>query len=149
MYEILLFTHSWLRWVALVLFAIVLFSSFQGLGGKTYQKKDKTLATSLIGTLHLQLVVGLLLYFVFSPITTTALDNMKMAMKVGAVRYWAVEHIVVMIVAVAIAQIGSIRVKKTSSDKKKFRLQAIFYGIALVLILSRIPWSESARLFRF
>lgn len=150
MYDFLLVTHSWLRWVALVLFAIVLVKSFQGMGGgKEYMKLDKTLATSLIGTMHLQLVIGLLLYFVYSPITTTALENMKIAMKVGAVRYWAVEHITVMILAVIVAQVGSIRVKKTSTDKKKFKLQAIFFGIALVLILSRIPWSESARLFRF
>ncbi len=150
MYDILLFAHSWLRWVALVLFAIVLFNSLQGMGGgKEYLKKDKTLTTSLIGTLHLQLLIGLLLYFIFSPITTNALDNMKIAMKVGAVRYWAVEHILMMVVAVVVAQVGSIMVKKTSTAKKKFKLQAIFFGIALVLILSRIPWTESARLFRF
>ncbi|MEQ8415354.1 MAG: hypothetical protein RIB71_12840 [Imperialibacter sp.] len=150
MYEILLFTHSWLRWVTLILFAVVLFNSLGGMnGGKEYLKKDKTLTTSLVGTLHLQLLIGLLLYFVYSPITTTAMENMKIAMKVGAVRYWAVEHISIMIVAVIVAQIGSIRVKKTSVDKKKFKLQTIFFGIALILILSRIPWSESARLFRF
>jgi hypothetical protein len=150
MYEILLFAHSWFRWITLILFAVILFNSLQGMsGGKEYLKKDKTLTTSLVGTLHLQLLIGLLLYFVYSPITTTAMENMKMAMKVGAVRYWAVEHISIMIVAVIVAQIGSIRVKKTSVDKKKFKLQAIFFSIALILILSRIPWSESARLFRF
>lgn len=149
MYDILLFGHSWLRWLALVFFLIVIVTSLQGMSGdKEYTKGNKTMAASLMGTLHLQLLIGLLLYFFYSPITTTALDNMRIAMKVPAVRYWAVEHISMMVVAVIIAQIGSIRVKKSSLAKKKFKLQAIFYGLALILILSRIPWNE-ARLFRF
>lgn len=148
MYNTLLFAHSWVRWIALILFLVVLFTSIQGLtGNRNYTKSNKSLAAALMGTLHLQLLFGLLLYFVYSPITTTALKNMKLAMKVADVRYWAVEHISVMILAVVVAQIGSIRVKRSSVSKKKFRLQLIFFGIALVLILSRIPWTE-VRLFR-
>lgn len=101
-----------------------------------------------MGTLHLQILIGLLLYFFYSPITTSALKDMGLAMKVAEIRFWAVEHIFIMVVAVIIAQIGSIRVKKSSVSSKKFKLQAIFYGIALALILSRIPWTDG-RLFRF
>lgn len=149
MYEILLFAHSWLRWVALVLFIVVIVTSLQGMGGgREYTSSNKKMGTFLIASLHLQLLIGVLLYFFYSPITTSALKNMGLAMKVADVRYWAVEHISIMIVAVAIAQMGSIRVKKSSASSKKFKLQAIFYGIALLLILSRIPWTDG-RLFRF
>lgn len=149
MYDILLLLHSWVRWISLVLFVVVIYKSITGLSGKSYQKIDKTLASSLMGTLHLQLLVGFLLYFFYSPITTMAMENMKIAMKAAPVRYWAVEHISVMLIAIVVAQFGSIKVKKTSGDKKKFKFQLIFFGLALLLILSRIPWNESARLFRF
>ncbi|MEL6671188.1 MAG: hypothetical protein AAFR61_03325 [Bacteroidota bacterium] len=150
MYNFFLYTHSYLRWIVLILAVIVLAQSFMGwFGDKTYAKRDNALSASFVGTMHLQLLIGLLLYFVWSPFGLQAFQSMGSAvMKDSAVRYWAVEHISIMIIAIAIAQIGRSRAKKAAADKAKWKTQAIFFGIAVVLMLSRIPWGEAGRLFR-
>ncbi|MDN5214267.1 hypothetical protein QQ020_19470 [Fulvivirgaceae bacterium BMA12] len=149
MYEIFLFIHSWLRWIVLILGLLVIIKSFFGWQGKkTYGKADNALSGSFIGILHLQLLIGLVLYFFLSPITTSAFQDFGGAMKAASLRYWAVEHIFVMILAVVIAQIGRTRSKKASGNVKKFKSVTIFYLIAMILMLSRIPFGEVGRLFR-
>ena len=149
MYEIFLFIHSWLRWIVLILALLVIIKSFLGWQGKkTYGKGDNALSASFVGSLHLQLLIGLVLYFFLSPITTNAFQDFGGAMKAASIRYWAVEHIFVMVLAVIIAQIGRSRSKKASGNVKKFKIATIFYLIALILMLSRIPFNEAGRLFR-
>jgi uncharacterized protein YacL len=148
MNEILLTTHSWLRWIILLLAVIVIIKSFIGWkGGKSYTKGDNALSAAFIGTLHLQLLLGLILYFFVSSITQGAFQDFGAAMKNAAQRYWAVEHIFAMILGVVIAQIGRTKSKKSSSDTEKFKKQAIFYLIAILIILSRIPFNEPHRLY--
>ncbi len=150
MYDIFLIAHSWLRWITLLLAVIVIFKSFVGwFGNGIYSKGDNGMAAGFVGTLHLQLLIGLVLYVFLSPITSAAFQDFGAAMKNGAVRYWAVEHIFVMILGIIIAQVGRTKAKKAAGDVKKFRTQAIFFTIAVVLMLSRIPFAESVRLFRF
>ena len=150
MYSTVIFIHSWLRWVILILFVVSIVKSLSGLvGQKEYGKSDNALAASLVGTLHLQALLGLILYFVLSPITTSAFGGEVSPMKDAGIRYWAVEHIFMMIVAVVVAQVGRSKAKKSEDAMAKFKTQAIFFSIALVLILSRVPWTEAGRLFRF
>ena len=150
MYDFFLIAHSWLRWITLILAVVVIFKSYAGwFGNGTYSKGDNGLAASFVGTLHLQLLIGLVLYVFLSPITSAAFQDFGAAMKDSAVRYWAVEHIFVMIIGIIIAQVGRTKAKKCYGDVKKFRIQAIFFTIAILLILSRIPFAESGRLFRF
>lgn len=150
MYTIFLFTHSWLRWIVLILGIIVILQSLMGwLGNKTYTPGNRKLAASFLGTMHLQLILGCILYFFLSPIGIKAFQNLETSevMKTEAIRYFAVEHISVMIIALIIAQVGFSMAKRAATDKKKFARSAIFFIIAMALILSRIPWNE-ARLFR-
>lgn len=142
-YELFKNTHSWLRWIVLILAVVVIFLSFTGwFGNRKYSKLDNALGGAFIGTLHLQLLIGLLLYFVFSPLGVAAFQNgVGAVMKNGALRYWAVEHITTMILAVIVAQIGRTRSKK-AKGKKKFSTAAIFYTIAIILIALRIPWDR-------
>ncbi|MEQ9298859.1 MAG: hypothetical protein RIF33_09860 [Cyclobacteriaceae bacterium] len=150
MYDFFLIVHSWLRWITLLLAVVVIFKSYAGwFVGGTYSRGDNGLAASFVGTLHLQLLIGLVLYVFLSPITSAAFQDFGAAMKDSAVRYWAVEHIFVMIIGIIIAQVGRTKAKKSYGDVKKFRTQAIFFTIAILLILSRIPFAESGRLFRF
>jgi hypothetical protein len=150
MYDPLLFIHSWLRWIFLILAVVVIAKSLMGwLGGKDYVKSDNILAASFVGTMHLQLLIGLILYFFLSPITAIAFEDFGAAMKNASVRYWAVEHISIMVLAVIVAQIGRTKAKKAQESIQKYKTQSIFFIIALILVLSRIPFNESARLFRF
>lgn len=149
MFEILLFIHSWLRWILLLLGIIVIIRSYVGwFGNKNYLQLDNRLSVSLVAVFHIQLVIGLLLYFIFSSITQSAFQNFGLAMKDSQLRYWAVEHIFIMILSVVIAQIGRIQIKKTHSNTNKHRNSAIYFTMALILVLSRIPWDQAIRLFR-
>ena len=146
----ILIIHSWLRWFILILALVILVKSVLGMsGGKDYLKGDNAMASAFVGLLDLQLLFGLALYFWTSDITSNAWGGDVSPMKNATIRYWAVEHISIMIIAIALAHIGKVKVKKISDSAKKFKTQLIFFGIALLLILSRIPWGESERLFRF
>lgn len=149
MYATLLFLHSWTRWILLLLAFVVIARSYAGwLGRQSYSKADNALAGSLVGFFHLQLVLGLGLYFI-SPIVNSAWEiGMGNAMKQADIRFWAVEHIAINVIAIVIAQVGRSRSKRMADALKKHKTQAIFFTIALVLVLSRIPWSEAARMFR-
>lgn len=143
MYEVFLSIHSWLRWIILLASIVVIVKSLAGLfGGGEYKKLDNILAASFVGFMHLQLLIGLVLYVFLSPVTTSAFQNMSEAMSDPAIRYWAVEHITVMILAVVAAQAGRSISKKSDDSVVKFRFQAIFFGISLFLMLTRIPWDR-------
>ena len=89
--------------------------------------------------LHLQLLVGLILYFFASPFTSLAFSDFGAAMKDGALRFWAVEHALINIIAIAVAQTGSILVKRRKDDAARHRTALIWTAVSLVLILLMIP----------
>jgi heme A synthase len=149
MYPTLIFIHSWLRWGILILGIVVILKAYIGwIGNKKYLKSDNTLSLFLMALFHTQLVFGLLLYLFFSPITRSAFQDFGAAMKDSQLRYWAVEHSFIMILSVLIAQFGRIRTKKAHSALNKHRNTAIYFTMALILIVSRIPWDQATRLFR-
>ncbi|AHM63577.1 hypothetical protein D770_26670 [Flammeovirgaceae bacterium 311] len=148
-YQIFLFLHSWIRWFILFLGIVVIIKAFIGWSGnKPYLKGDNGMSAGFIGLLHLNLLIGLILYFFLSPYVQQAFSNFGAAMKDSYLRFWAVEHIAINIIAVVVAQIGRTRSKRATTDVAKHKTVAIFYTIALVLILSRIPWGEAERWFR-
>ncbi len=146
----ILIIHSWLRWFILILAIVILVKSVMGMiGKKEYLKGDNAMASAFVGLLDLQLLLGLALYFWASPITSNAWGGDISPMKDAGIRYWAVEHLSMMIIAIVLAHVGKVKAKKLTDSAAKFKTQLIFFGIALLLILSRIPWGESERLFRF
>ena len=153
MYTFTLFLHSWNRWLILIAGIIVLFSAIKGLSAKTdYSSFQKKWSLIFLGSLHLQLLVGLVLYFFLSPVTMQAMSNFGAAMKDPLLRFFAVEHTFVNIIAIALVQTGSILVKRTSGSMGKHRKSLIYCGIAFILILAMIPMGMmgvSRPLFRF
>ena len=149
-YTIFLYIHSWLRWIILIVGLISIIKAYSGwFGNKLYTKGDNGLSAAFMGTLHLNLLVGLVLYLFLSPIVDTAFNDFGAAMKNANLRFWAVEHILVNLIAVVVATIGRSKAKKAVDNVRKHKLTAIFYTIAMILLLSRIPWGEAERLFRF
>lgn len=149
-YTIFLYIHSWLRWIILLLGLIAIIKAYAGwLGEKPYTKGDNGISAAFMGTLHLNLLVGLILYFFLSPYVQTAFNDFGAAMRQPEIRFWAVEHILMNIIAVVVAQVGRSKAKKAVDTIRKHKLTAIFYTIAFILLLSRIPWAEADRLFRF
>jgi hypothetical protein len=92
-----------------------------------------------MSSLHLQLLVGIVMYFFLSPITLQALSDFGAAMKDSTLRFWAVEHAFMNVVAIGLAQTGSILVKRRADSAGKHKLALIWNGIAIVLILAMIP----------
>jgi len=109
---------------------------------------DNILSASFVGTIFLQVLIGLTLYVFLSPITETSFNDFGAAMKDSNLRYWAVEHILAMVIGTILAQIGRSKSKKSENAKAKFKLQAIFYTLAILIMLSSIPFGEAERLFR-
>lgn len=142
--EILQYLHSYLRWVVLALALIVIAKSLMGwLGNKSYEKLDNTLSASFLGSLHLQLILGLILYVIGDKGLSLITNNgMAEVMKDADLRFWAVEHMTTMIIAIVVATIGRSKSKRVSEAVAKHKQVVIFYGIALLLILSRIPWTQ-------
>jgi uncharacterized protein YacL len=141
MYSFLLQFHSINRWAVLLLALIVLYRSFSGWQGrKAYTKNDNICHSIFIGLVHLQLLTGILLYFVYSPVTQTALADFGASMKDKSLRFWAVEHFLGMLVGVIIAQVGRIVAKKASSSELKHKKAFIYTFIAVVIMLLVIPF---------
>ncbi|MCY7349278.1 MAG: hypothetical protein LH606_01240 [Cytophagaceae bacterium] len=140
-YTVVRTLHSYLRWAVLILALIVIVRALIGYA----QKKDFTAGDARNGLFFMisadtQLLLGLLLYFWLSPVGVKAFSTGQ-AMKVPELRYFAVEHIAVMLIAWVLIHVGYSRVKKLSSQVAKHKTALIFYGIALILILSRVPWT--------
>jgi hypothetical protein len=139
-YNIFLYLHSWMRYVVLILLIFSMVKAFSGWQGrKEYtQSTDKLFLFTFIAT-HIQLLIGLILYFT-SPIVTTAHASMGEAMRTIALRFWAVEHLAAMIVAIGLITFGRIRSKKMTEDFKKYKIIAITFAAGLLIMLITIPW---------
>jgi hypothetical protein len=144
MYATLLTVHNLLRWAVLLggLYAIT--KSVLGIMHKRDFTKQENLSHALfVGFCHLQLVLGLILYFI-SPVVDQALANgMGAAMKDPASRFVAVEHISTMIIAIVLIQVGRTLSKKQTEAMAKHKKAVVFFSIGLILILSRIPWKAA------
>jgi hypothetical protein len=133
MYTGLLHTHSALRYIILIVLVLAVFKAISGWQQKSNHGKfeDKLSLFSMI-FIHLQLLVGFVLYFV-SP--KVMLSDMALAMKTPLVRYYTVEHVLMMLIVAALITIGRIASKKKTTDLQKHKVISIYYGLSLVLIL--------------
>ena len=141
MHNTLLLIHSLLRWAILLAGIWAVLRAFMGVSGKSpFTATDKKAGLFFMIFFDLQLVAGLLLYFVTSPIVKTALADMKFAMKESTLRFYAVEHITMAVIAFVLVHIGYSKVKKATTAAQKHKTALIFFGIALLLVLLLTPW---------
>ncbi len=134
----LLHTHNALRWVILIAGVIAIVKAIlNAQNGKPYQK---TAGTVFVASLHLQLILGLVLWAGVSGIVATFRADPGAAMKVAALRFFGVEHSILMIAAVVVATIGSARARRAADDASKNKAARTFFLIAMVLLLLGIPW---------
>ena len=145
MYALMLIAHSLLRWIVLIQGVAATLRGCAGwLGGSPWRDADDRAGLLLVISLDLQLLVGLSLYLFLSPVTVEAFRDMALAMRTPALRYWTVEHISMMIIAVALITFGYSLSKKGKTDEAKYKRAAIFFGLALIVIFIAIPWPWSA-----
>ena len=140
MYTGLQHAHSGIAYLALLGLIVVIFWALIGsLSGREFQEKDRKIAMITFIICHIQLLLGLILYFV-SPLGFSLLTSGG-AMSDAAARLTALEHPLINIVAIALISVGYIRAKKLETSRSKFRSIYMMYAIGFVLIISRIPWS--------
>ena len=144
MYTGLLHTHNMFRWLVLITLVLaVLFALAGWFGKREWSKKDNLTGLLLTIFMDIQFLVGLILYAFVSPVTKTAFNDFGAAMKNADLRFYAVEHILMMVIALVLVHIGRAKSKKDVANWKRHRSAAIFYGIALLLVLAGIPWERA------
>ena len=141
MYSLFVALHSLVRWLVLIAGILAAGRAVAGwLASRPWTPRDDGGGRFFVIAVDTQMLVGLILYGVLSSITYAAFSNMGAAMKDATLRFYAVEHVFIMLIAVALVHVGRKRVQKAASDAAKHRTAAIFFGLALVLILAGIPW---------
>lgn len=144
MYTGFLHAHSGLRWLVLILIVVSIALAFAGwIKKREWTKTDQTSSLFLMIFMDIQFLVGIVLYLFLSPMTKAAFNDFGAAMGNSALRFYAVEHILMMVIALALVHIGRAKTKKDIAPWKKHRAAAIFYTISLLVILAAIPWDRA------
>lgn len=139
MYKGLLDLHNLMRWVALILIVVAIVKAAAGQrSGQPYAGIKKWALFTLIA-FHLQFVIGLILFFV-SPIVDTAIADMGAAMSNKVLRFFSVEHTLLMLIAIILVTVGYSRAKKLPTDRQKHKSIFTFFLIALLVVLAAVPW---------
>ena len=136
--EIINHLHSGLRWVALILLIWAIANAFSA---KHFEKKHKLINLFAMLTLHIQLVIGLIQYF-----TSAKVQFSAGWMKEPLLRFYGMEHLAGMLLAIILITIGYSKAKRKENDADKFKAIRLFYSIGLIIILLSITWPFRANL---
>ena len=140
MYEFIQKFHSGWAYLALLVLVVAVVNSLIGMfSKKEFTSKDRKIALFALIAIHIQLLVGIILYFV-SPNGLNMIKAAGMGGLTADSRLLALEHPLINIIAIVLITIGWSKHKKSITSETKFKTFSIFYGLGLVLILSRIPW---------
>jgi len=140
-YAPMLFIHSWLRWIVLVLGALAVGRALNGVRTRRpFTPADEASVRRFIMVLNIQLLAGLVLYLWASPFTTEAFHDMAGTMRNGPLRFFVVEHPFGMVVSLALAHIGRARVRRAADSNARHRTALLFFGLSLLVMLATIPW---------
>ena len=140
MYSVLLFLHSWLRWLVLGAGLVAVYRAGVGWSGsRPFGKADNAVGASFVGFILLQVIIGLGLYFGLSPYGLKGMQQPG-GMHDATTRFFGVEHLAVMLLAAVVAQVGRSLSKRRRDDLARHKTAFIYYGLALLLVLLMIPW---------
>jgi hypothetical protein len=141
MYPTVLLLHSWLRWAVILLGLVAAIRAIAGASARRpWLPADDRISKLFMHALDLQMLLGLVLYFFLSPISRAALSDFAGAMRVSAMRFWALEHWIGMIIGIALVHAGIARARRASDGPRKHRILAIVFVLAMIAILASVPW---------
>ena len=141
MYDVVLALHNVVRWIVLIFGVLAIVSAYRGwFGSRAWTELDRRFGVFFGSAMDTQLLLGLILYIFLSPLTTAMLRNFALAQSNPQTRFFGIEHILLMLVAVALVHMGSVMSRKPADDVAKHRTAAIYYSLAVVVILIAIPW---------
>lgn len=140
MYPVLLSLHSLVRWAVLATVLATLIRSYYGwLAARPFTRSDNSLRIITLSVVHIQATLGIILYGI-SPIIRHFFSSAK-AMHEKEFRFFGMEHSLMMLIAVVFISIAAILCKRKSTDREKFKTLAVWFSIAVVIILFSIPWN--------
>ncbi len=135
--------HSYWAYLVVLLLVIAVVNAIIGLiQNKKFSDKDLRISLFTLIVIHIQLILGFIVYYVSPYYESMREMGMGATMKDAGVRLYTVEHPLMMILAIIMITIGFSKHKKQTTDKGKFKTLTIFYGLGLLFVLSRIPWSH-------
>jgi len=142
MYQTVQFIHSYWAYLVVIMLTIASISAIIGwVSGKEYSAGNFRISLFTLIVSHIQLLIGIVLYFVAPYFKMWGEVGMGGVMSDDTLRLYNLEHPLMMIIAIALITIGYSKHKKKLTSTPKFKTLAIFYTIALVVLLSRIPWN--------
>lgn len=142
MYSTVYFIHSWWAYLVLIVLIIASVNSLIGYASKKeYGASDLRIALFTLIVSHIQLIIGIVLYFVAPYFQAFSEQGMGEVMGNAALRLYLVEHPLMMIIAIVLITVGYSKHKSKLTSRPKFKMLGIFYTLALAFVLSRIPWS--------
>ena len=135
--------HSGWAYITVLIIIIAVANAIIGVtSNKEFQEKDLRIPLFALIIAHIQLFIGLVAYFTSAQFAILKENGMGAAMKDPEMRLVVMEHPLMMILAVILITVGFSKHKNKSTDKAKFKTIALYYGVALVFVLSRIPWGH-------
>ena len=139
-YFTILAIHGWLRWLILLAGAGAVIVSVAGLRARSsFRPLGRRASLAYVVAIDVQFLLGVILYGI-SPIVRVALANMAVAMREHELRFFAVEHIATMLLALILAHIGAVRARRAIEDRGKYLQTLIWYSASLMMILAGMPW---------
>ena len=139
-YPIALLLHSWLRWAVLVGLVLVVLRSWTGRRTGVWSAIDERIHAAVVGIVDLQFLVGLWLYFLASPFSRAFLADLGNTIHERGLRFFGLEHLTLMLAAVAFVHVGRARSKKTADGALRHRQVFAWTLTALLCVLAGIPW---------
>ena len=152
MYSFVLILHSWMRWIALVAGIGATMAAFNSRAQTVAMGRADRWGLALMAALDLQMLLGLLLYLLLSPTMQEILRNFSAAMRDRGARFWAVEHISMMLVAVILVHVGRVLARKAATPVAKRTRLLICFGVATLAMIAATPWpgmTNGRPFFRF
>lgn len=140
-YTIILTLHSLLRWVIVIFgFYAILRSVIGWFTQADWTKKDDRISLAYTILLDIQLVVGIVLFLFASPITTEALRDLNLIGNDQIAEFFTIRHVIVMVIAVAFANIGRMLARRIAFGFGPHRHAATWFAISMIVIFTAIPW---------
>jgi len=141
LHAVVLFLHSYQRWLVLGLaLAVAVRALANSKSTRPWSASEDGLHAAFVWSMRIQFILGVLLYLVLSPVTDAFFENVRGGLKLSELRFFGLEHVVMMLAAVAVADAGRARSKRSADPKSRRRRVAFTSGIPLLLMLAAVPW---------
>ncbi|WP_163777344.1 hypothetical protein [Myxococcus vastator] len=141
LYSGVLLLHSWLRWGVVVLGVLALARALVGWArGRDWTSSDRRLQRVFVSAFDTQMLLGMTLYFALSPITPRSMDALRMSMSIGHLRFFGLEHPLLMLLALTAAHATSAMSRREAPSRSRHRTWAVGLLLAMLFVALAIPW---------